>query len=312
MTAVPPFTIHVPDEVLADQRERFARTRWPGEIPGAAWDYGTNLTYVKELVDYWRTQFDWRAQEAALNRFAHFRTTLDGMGIHFIHERGKGPNPLPLIISGPHRLRMSKIIPLYRSAAHGCLRRSSPLHAGLWLLGPYDQARHQRRSHRRPLGPANDRCAGLSALGGAGRVGRLGFATRSGIGMHTTSCRSTHGCRRRRRAYPPGSTGALATGRGRLCAYSGNQTPDSSLRAERLPIGASRLDCREVAHLERLRWGGGTMLHPRRATHHHHHLLGHSDDQLIHPAVRREPAQPLDSPARPAHRCALCRGPFSA
>jgi len=59
-------------------------------------------------VDYWRTQFDWRAQEAALNRFAHFRTTLDGMGIHFIHERGTGPNPLPLIIThglAQHRLR---------------------------------------------------------------------------------------------------------------------------------------------------------------------------------------------------------------
>ena len=60
MTAVQPFTIHVPDEVLADLRERLARTRWPGEIPGAAWDYGSNLAYVKELVDYWRTQFDWR------------------------------------------------------------------------------------------------------------------------------------------------------------------------------------------------------------------------------------------------------------
>ena len=70
----------------------------PVEIPGAAWDYGANLAYLKDLVDYWRTQFDWRAQEAALNRFAHC-TTLDGMGIHFIHERGKGSQPLPLIIT---------------------------------------------------------------------------------------------------------------------------------------------------------------------------------------------------------------------
>ena len=59
--AVQPFTIHVSDEVLADLRERLARTRWPGEIPNAAWDYGSNLAYLKELVDYWRTQFDWRA-----------------------------------------------------------------------------------------------------------------------------------------------------------------------------------------------------------------------------------------------------------
>jgi microsomal epoxide hydrolase len=61
MTAVQPFSIHVSDEVLADLCERLARTRWPGELPGAAWDYSTNLTYVRELVDYWHTQFDWRA-----------------------------------------------------------------------------------------------------------------------------------------------------------------------------------------------------------------------------------------------------------
>ena len=123
MTAVQPFAIHVPDEVLADLRERLTRTRWPGEIPGAAWDYGSNLAYLKELVDYWRTQFDWRAQEAALNRLAHFRTSLDGMGIHFIHERGKGPNPLPLIITHgwPSTVfEISKIIPLLTDpASHG-------------------------------------------------------------------------------------------------------------------------------------------------------------------------------------------------
>ena len=71
--AVQPFTIHVPDEVLMDLRERLARTRWPEEIPGAAWDYGSNLAYIQELIAYWRTKFDWRAQEAALNRLAHFR-----------------------------------------------------------------------------------------------------------------------------------------------------------------------------------------------------------------------------------------------
>ena len=97
--AVQPFTVHVPEEVLTDLRERLARIRWPDEIPGAAWDYGSNLAYIKELIAYWQTQFDWRAQEAALNRLAHFRTTVDGLGIHFIHERGKGPNPLPLLIT---------------------------------------------------------------------------------------------------------------------------------------------------------------------------------------------------------------------
>ena len=120
---VQPFTVHVADETLQDLRERLDRTRWPGELPHTGWDYGSNLAYVKELVAYWQREFDWRAQEEALNRFSHFRTTVDGMGIHFIHEKGKGPAPLPLIITHgwPSTVfEMSKIIPLLTDpAAHG-------------------------------------------------------------------------------------------------------------------------------------------------------------------------------------------------
>ena len=96
---VQPFKIEVPDAVLEDLRERLARTRWPDEIPGSGWDYGANLAHMKELMEYWRTGFDWRAQEKALNSYSHFRANVDGMGIHFIHERGKGPDPMPLIIT---------------------------------------------------------------------------------------------------------------------------------------------------------------------------------------------------------------------
>ena len=120
---VQPFTINVPDTTLTDLRERLARTRWPDELPHAGWDYGSNLSFVKELVEYWRTEYDWRAQEAALNRLAHFRTTIDGMGIHFIHERGQGSNPMPLVITHgwPSTIfEMSKIIPLLSDpASHG-------------------------------------------------------------------------------------------------------------------------------------------------------------------------------------------------
>jgi len=93
-----PFVIHIDDEVLADLKERLSKTRWPGEIPGSGWDYGTNLAYLKGLTDYWRTEYDWRVQERALNEFHHYRTTIDNLGIHFLYEPGKGPNPLPLII----------------------------------------------------------------------------------------------------------------------------------------------------------------------------------------------------------------------
>ncbi len=93
-----PFTPHVSDEVLHDLRDRLAHTRWPDEVQDAGWDYGANLGYLKTLTDYWRDGFDWRAQEARLNAFAHFRTEIDGTTLHYIHERGKGPNPQPLLL----------------------------------------------------------------------------------------------------------------------------------------------------------------------------------------------------------------------
>jgi epoxide hydrolase len=96
---VEPYRIHVPDADLADLRERLARTRFPDEIPGSGWGYGSNLAYVKDLVTYWRDRFDWRAAEARLNQLKQFRATVGGLGIHLIHERGKGPKPLPLVIT---------------------------------------------------------------------------------------------------------------------------------------------------------------------------------------------------------------------
>jgi len=78
---VRPFTIHVPDDVLDDLRRRLGQTRFPDAIPGSGWDYGSNLEYLKELVHYWRTDFDWRAQEAQLNRFHHYKTLVDGLNI---------------------------------------------------------------------------------------------------------------------------------------------------------------------------------------------------------------------------------------
>ena len=118
-----PFTINVAQSTLDDLIERLARTRWPDEVEGAGWDYGTNLEYLKALVAYWQNQFDWRAQEIRLNHFAQFRADIDGFGIHFIHERGHGPNPLPIIITHgwPGSFcEMVKIIPLLADpGSHG-------------------------------------------------------------------------------------------------------------------------------------------------------------------------------------------------
>jgi pimeloyl-ACP methyl ester carboxylesterase len=96
---VKPFTIHVPDAVLADLRDRLGRVRWPDEIPGSGWSYGSDLATVKALVAYWRDGFDWRAQEAALNAWPQFTTPLAGIDVHFVHAGGVGPNPMPLLIS---------------------------------------------------------------------------------------------------------------------------------------------------------------------------------------------------------------------
>src|SRR5579864_3816504 len=96
---IEPFAISVPDAVLADLSRRLEATRWPDEIANTGWESGTNLAYMKALTAYWRQRYDWRRQEAALNALAQYRVTLDGLRIHFVHERGKGPKPVPLIIT---------------------------------------------------------------------------------------------------------------------------------------------------------------------------------------------------------------------
>lgn len=97
--AATPFKLHVPDDVLADLRSRLARTRFPDQAPDEPWAYGTDVAYLRDLVEYWRTQFDWREQEARLNAFPQFKAPVDGIDLHFLHIEGKGPAPCPLLLS---------------------------------------------------------------------------------------------------------------------------------------------------------------------------------------------------------------------
>lgn len=101
MHAVPQrFEPHIEQQALDDLALRLQRTRWSGEIGNADWSYGTNGPYLKEIVHYWLHEFDWRQQETLINRHAHYRVELSsGVPIHYIHARGKGPKPLPLILS---------------------------------------------------------------------------------------------------------------------------------------------------------------------------------------------------------------------
>jgi pimeloyl-ACP methyl ester carboxylesterase len=91
--------LHVPDETLRDLRERLTRVRWPDEPPAPPWSTGSSVAYMQDLVGYWRDSFDWRAQEAALNGFRQFKAPVGGIELHFIHEEGKGPAPMPLLLS---------------------------------------------------------------------------------------------------------------------------------------------------------------------------------------------------------------------
>src|SRR6476619_450988 len=122
-TAVRPFTVAVSEEVLDDLKQRLRRTRFPGEVTDSGWDYGTNLAYQKELVEYWLNRYDWRAAEAKLNAMPQFTADVRGQELHFVHVRGKGPNPLPLVFSHgwPGSFwEVHKIIgPLTDPAAHG-------------------------------------------------------------------------------------------------------------------------------------------------------------------------------------------------
>jgi pimeloyl-ACP methyl ester carboxylesterase len=96
--AIDPFEIHLDDSLLDDLHDRLARTRFPDHIEGTGWDYGVPIDYLRELVDYWLHAYDWRAQEARLNRFDHFRTTIDGQSIHFLHAPSPSPGAFPLLL----------------------------------------------------------------------------------------------------------------------------------------------------------------------------------------------------------------------
>jgi len=117
------FAIRISDAVLADLARRIDTTRWPDELENAGWEYGSNLAYMRSLAEYWRHSYDWRREEAILNRLPQFRLAIEGFHIHFVHVRGKGPAPLPLIVTHGWPgsfVEMLKLIPLLTDpTAHG-------------------------------------------------------------------------------------------------------------------------------------------------------------------------------------------------
>ncbi|WP_336245652.1 epoxide hydrolase family protein [Nonomuraea sp. SYSU D8015] len=94
-----PFHIDIPQAQLDDLHTRLDLTRWPDELPGAGWAYGTSLPYLRDLTGYWRNVYDWREQEAALNELPQFVTEIDGARVHFLHIRSPEPDAVPLILT---------------------------------------------------------------------------------------------------------------------------------------------------------------------------------------------------------------------
>ncbi|MGC1214843.1 MAG: epoxide hydrolase family protein [Micromonospora sp.] len=118
-----PFRIQIPQADLDDLRRRLDTVRWPSELPGVGWDRGVPLDYLKDLVEYWRTSYDWRAAEARLNSFPQFTTTIDGTRVHFLHVRSPEPDALPLLVTHGWPSSVAEFIdviePLTNPRAHG-------------------------------------------------------------------------------------------------------------------------------------------------------------------------------------------------
>jgi pimeloyl-ACP methyl ester carboxylesterase len=96
---VEPFTIAVDEAVLSDLRDRIKATRWPDRLGESGWTYGTDPDYLRSLLETWAGEFDWRKQERELNRLSHYRASIDGRRVHFVHERGNGAAPLPIVLT---------------------------------------------------------------------------------------------------------------------------------------------------------------------------------------------------------------------
>jgi pimeloyl-ACP methyl ester carboxylesterase len=109
---ITPFSIHIEAEILSDLRERIRKTRWPDEAPSTAWEQGTDLEYLRQLLEYWAGEFDWQAQERELNAITQFHAELDGMRIHFVHERARYGQGVPLILTHGWPSTFVELLPL--------------------------------------------------------------------------------------------------------------------------------------------------------------------------------------------------------
>ncbi len=201
-TEVQPFRIEVPQTRLDDLRDRLERTRWPAAVPGTGWTRGVPPVYLEGLFDYWANGFDWRGQEAGLNGFPQFTTTIDGQNVHFLHVRSPEPGALPLIICHGYPgsiVEFTKIVgPLTDPASHGgdaaeAFHVVAPSLPGFGFSTPVREAGWEMARTARAFAVLMSRL-GYERYGaqggdvGSGIVGMLaGFDRDRVVGVHTNS-----------------------------------------------------------------------------------------------------------------------------
>ncbi|WP_329609604.1 epoxide hydrolase [Mesorhizobium muleiense] len=98
-TTVAPFRVAIPQVALDDLKRRLDGTRWPEHETESGWAQGVPLVRMQSLVEYWRTEYDWRRCEARINAFPQFRAEIDGLRIHFLHVRSRHEDALPIILT---------------------------------------------------------------------------------------------------------------------------------------------------------------------------------------------------------------------
>ena len=298
-----PFTIRVPDATLDDLKQRLTRARFPEPLQQPDWSYGTDLSYLKELVTYWRDRFDWRAQERKLNQLEQFTTTIDGLQVHFVHRRSRQPSAFPLLVTHGWPgsfVEFTKVVgPLTDPAAHGGRAADAfdvvmPSLPGFGFSGKpaapgYDPARIAVMEAKLMARLGYQRYGAQGGDWGAIINTQLALADRDHVaGLHLNMCTA---------AAPAGAEAAAGLSEAEAArmkvrqAFQAEETGYQQIQGtkpqtlgfapQRLAGRPGGVDRREVPHLVRLRRQPRGDLHEGRAPDQHHPLLGDANGGIV-------------------------------
>ena len=307
---VVPFSITVDAAVLDDLRDRIRKTRLPEAAPGAPWAQGTDRDWLAELLEYWAGEFDWRAAEHELNRYAQYRARVGDAEVHFVHERARGGNGIPIVLGHGWPSCFAELLPLVPlltdPARHGidgpgfdvvipslpgyCFSSRPAVAGGV----TYRCVARLWRTLMRGLG--YPRYAAGGGDFGAGIATFMALDEPAALtGLHLTNLELSPytGDGLRAAVRPgtslPGAGRAVGRNRARVHGHPVDEAANAQLRAQRLARRAGCVDPGEVAGVERLPWGAGIALLPRLPAHRRHAVLGDRDDRLVGARLLRQP-----------------------